>query len=58
MSWNPQYQQSFITGGLIDILLGSLGSLDKKTLMHSVNALSNLSCAQNFHQKCSEMYLK
>ena len=36
----------------------TLISTDKTTLMYCVIALSNLSCAQNFHQNLSQINLK
>jgi hypothetical protein len=38
--------------------MATLTSHDKTTLMYCVIALSNLSCAQNFHQNLSQMNLK
>ena len=38
--------------------MATLTSHDKMTLMYCVIALSNLSCAQNFHQNLSQINLK
>jgi len=50
LSWNIKYQQILLEKEVIDFLLGSLGTVDKWTLSHSVTTIANLSCKSNFHE--------